>query len=415
MQARLANDCFALPPGVDWTPVDTALERLISSVSRVATPEICLIQNAEGRVAAEDIVAKRAHPAHRNSAVDGYAVCFETPQRLRYALSAEIAAAGHPAQSAIAPGQAMRIFTGAKVPAGTDAVILQEDTEVAGREIACDRDLKPGANIRPVGEDTNEGEVLLKTGQVLTERALAHCVSAGVSEVLVYKPLRIGVLSTGDELVSPGAMASDAQVFDANHPLLSGLVGRWGYHVIDLGRAKDDAATMESSLRDAIGMTDAILVSGGASAGDEDHVSATLGKYANRHTWRIAMKPGRPLALATWDGVPIFGLPGNPIAAYVCTLIFARLAFQVLQGRITASPPQGFKLPAGFEKSKKQGRSEFLRARVTQSGDVEVFKSEGSGRISGLAWADGLVELGHDAREIKRGDLVRYIPFANFD
>ena len=233
-----------------------------------------------------------------------------------------------------------------------------------------------------------------------------------MSELAVHNPLRVGVLSTGDELVEAGDTAATGQIYDANRPLLLSLIERFGHHAIDLGRCPDDRDTLRARLDAAAGRVDAILTSGGASAGDEDHVSALLQDAGAMSLWRIAIKPGRPLALGMWQGVPVFGLPGNPVAAMVCTLIFARPALSLLAGG-TFAAPQGFDVPAAFSKTKKAGRREYLRARI-RDGRVEAFASEGSGRISGLSWAEGLVELSEPARTIAPGDMVRFIPYGSF-
>jgi molybdopterin molybdotransferase len=234
----------------------------------------------------------------------------------------------------------------------------------------------------------------------------------GLSDLPIHDQLRVAVISTGDELVEPGASASDGQIYDANRPMLLGLVQQMGYAPLDLGRIPDDRATLRAAFDRAAENADAILTSGGASSGDEDHVSALLNEAGAMAEWRIALKPGRPLALGLWRGVPVFGLPGNPVAALVCALIFARPALRLLSGA-GWSVPQGFYMPAAFEKRKKPGRREYLRARIRE-GRVEVFASEGSGRISGLSWAEGLVELPDGAVTIQPGDPVRYIPYASF-
>jgi molybdopterin molybdotransferase len=195
--------------------------------------------------------------------------------------------------------------------------------------------------------------------------------------------------------------------------MLLSLAARWGHAPVDLGHVCDDRDALRDALNAGAERCDVILTSGGASAGDEDHVSAILSQEGALTSWRIAIKPGRPLALAMWNGTPIFGLPGNPVAAFTCALIFARPSLSVLAGG-NWSEPQGFMVPAAFSKSKKQGRREFSRARLTTDGHAEVFASEGSGRISGLSWADGFVELDDPARDVKPGDLVRYVPFASF-
>ena len=204
----------------------------------------------------------------------------------------------------------------------------------------------------------------------------------------------------GEPIMEAEVMVEDpSKTYDANRPMLLALIDDWQMEAVDLGHVANDRAALRARLDKASGQVDAVLTSGGASAGDEDHVSALLSDAGARADWRIALKPGRPLALGVWKGVPVFGLPGNPVAALVCSLIFARPAFALMGGEAWRTP-QGFMVPAAFEKSKKPGRREYLRARINSDGEAEVFPSEGSGRISGLAWADGLVELGDDAREI---------------
>ena len=225
--------------------------------------------------------------------------------------------------------------------------------------------------------------------------------------------LRVGILSTGDELAKPGSTFDAARTFDANGPMLAALVADWGFEAVDLGHAGDDRDELRAILDAASERVDVILTSGGASAGDEDHLSALLGEVGSRADWRIALKPGRPLALGVWNGVPLFGLPGNPVAALVCTLIFARPAFGVLAGEGWAEP-QAFMVSAAFSKKKKPGRREYRRARLNRDGAAEVFQSEGSGRISGLVWADGLVEIEDGELEINPGDPVKYMPYSGF-
>jgi molybdopterin molybdotransferase len=272
--------------------------------------------------------------------------------------------------------------------------------------------VKPGANTRRAGEDVVEGAAFLAAGRVLTPADLALSAALGWAHLPVRERLKVGVLSTGDEIVPAGAEAGPGQIYDANRPMLLAMLSAFGFTPVDLGHVKDDRATLRDRLNKAAREVSAILTSGGASAGDEDHVSALLKESGALQEWRIALKPGRPLALGMWSGVPVFGLPGNPVAAFVCTLIFARPALGLLAGAGWQAP-QGFDVPAAFSKRKKPGRREYLRARM-RDGRAEVFASEGSGRISGLSWAEGLVELGDEAREIAPGDPVRFIPYGSF-
>lgn len=410
----LRDDCFALPAGVDWTPVDTALAMLRERLAPVAGIESLPLGAAQGRVLAAQVVARRANPPLPNSAVDGYGfahAALGAGDQVLPLVNGR-AAAGVPFAGTVPEGYALRILTGAALPEGVDTVILEEDVSLGDGEIAFRGGLKPRANTRKAGEDVAAGATVLEPGRVLTPADLALCSAVGVSDLSVREPLTVAIISTGDELVEPGEPAGDSQIFDANRPMLTALLREFGYRPLDLGRVADDRDSLRRAFDGAAAGADAILTSGGASAGDEDHVSALLNAEGAMAEWRIALKPGRPLALGVWNGTPVFGLPGNPVAAMVCTLIFARPALGLLAGEGWREP-QGFEVPAAFSKSKKPGRREYLRARM-RGGRAEVFASEGSGRISGLSWAEGLVELADGAAEIRPGDPVRYIPYGSF-
>jgi molybdopterin molybdotransferase len=411
----LKDDCFAMPPGVDWTSVDDALAMLRDGLHCVTEAEDVAVPDAGGRILAADVVAARSNPPYANSAVDGYGFAFDAlPEGdvCELPLADGRSAAGEPFDGTLAAGSAMRILTGARVPAGVDTVVLEEDCSIANGRIAFRVGLKRGANTRAAGEDVMASETVLTAEHVLRPQDLALLAAVGVSQVSVRRKLRVAVLSTGDEVVSVGQPATDAQIYDANRPMLLDAIRALGFDAVDLAHVADDPALVAAAFDRGALQADAILTSGGASAGDEDHVSSVLAAQGDVQTWRIAVKPGRPLALALWNGVPVFGLPGNPVAALVCTLVFARPALSVLAGAAWQHP-QGFDVPAAFSKNKKAGRREYLRARI-RNGKVEAFKSEGSGRISGLSWADGLVELGDGAQVVSEGDLVRYYPFGSF-
>ncbi len=405
----LSNDCFALPAGVDWTPVDAALAGLKERLRPVTGPESVATEAADGRVLAGPVAARRANPPGANAAVDGYgfahAATAEGPQSLP--LAPGRAAAGAPHEGAVPQGHAIRILTGALLPEGVDTVVLEEDTTADERAVAFHGPVKRGANTRRAGEDVGAGDTLLPGGHVLRPVDLALLSATGVAEVCVRRRLRVGVLSTGDEIVEAGAEDDAARTYDANRPMLLAMVRRWGHAALDLGRAPDDRDLLRRAL-DGAG-ADVILTSGGASAGDEDHVSALLREEGALTAWRIALKPGRPLALGVRAGVPVFGLPGNPVASFVCAAIFARPALAALAGALWPEPV-AMTLGAAFEKRKKPGRREYLRARIGPEG-VETFASEGSGRISGLSWAEGLVELPDGPEVVRRGDPVRFLPY----
>lgn len=411
----LKNDCFALPKGVNWVPVDTALARLRDAVAPVTGAELAPVAAALGRVLAVDAVARRSNPPAANSAVDGYGFAGGARGAVQLPLVAGRAAAGAPFAGAVPPGHAVRILTGAILPEGVDTVVLEEDVATDGATVALGGPLKRGANARKAGEDIAAGQVALAAGRVIGAQDLALLSALGIAEVTLRRPLRVGVLSTGDELLPDPTVAAAGphQIHDANRPMLLSLAARWGCQPVDLGHAPDDPGEIAARLDAGAERADVILTSGGASAGDEDHVSRLLRDQGELSSWRIAIKPGRPLALAMWRGMPVFGLPGNPVAAFVCALIFARPTLSALAGA-GWTEPLGFMVPAAFTKSKKPGRREYLRARIDGEGRVEVFGSEGSGRISGLSWATGLVELPDAAVEVAPGVPVRFLPYSGF-
>jgi molybdopterin molybdotransferase len=412
----LRDDCFALPRGVDWMPVDDALSLLRGRVRTVVGHQDIAVPQAGGRLLAADQTALRANPPGANSAIDGYgfarAATGEGANILP--LLAGRAAAGAPFAGVVPQGHAVRILTGALLPDGVDAVVMQEDVSVDATHVAFHGPIRAGMNTRRAGEDVRRGQVAIAAGHRLRPPDLALLTGLGVDRVSVCARLRVGVLSTGDELVAADAgKAPVSKTYDANRPMLLALAESWGCAAVDLGHVRDDRAALAACLDAAVAKVDVILTSGGASAGEEDHVSALLQDEGALAAWRIALKPGRPLALGMWHGVPLFGLPGNPVAAFVTALIFARPSLSVMAGGAWLTP-QGFMVPAAFSKRKKAGRREYLRARMASDGRVELFGSEGSGRISGLTWAEGLVELPDQAQDIAPGDPVRFLPYGSF-
>ncbi|PIB23219.1 molybdopterin molybdenumtransferase MoeA [Amylibacter kogurei] len=413
---KLSNDCFALPRGVDWTPVDVALAMLKDAMKPVVRTEQVEVIAAGGRILAKDVFAKTSNPPFANSAVDGYGFAFDSlpkQEQKTLPLIDGRAAAGQAYDATVPPNSAIRVLTGARLPDGVDTVILQEDVHIENNQVHFESGLKQGANTRRAGEDVISGELLFQAGHKIQPQDIAIMSATGVDDVNVYQKLRVGVLSTGDELVSDGNITQNAQIFDANRPMLLDLLSRWGYVAVDLGHVGDDPDQIRQAFAKGAKTVDAIITTGGASAGDEDHVSNILTQEATLQTWRVAIKPGRPLALAMWQETPIFGFPGNPVAAFVCSLIFARPALSEMAGA-GWNAPRGFQLPAAFSKSKKAGRREFLRARLNDDNQVEIFKSEGSGRISGLSWATGLVELPDHKMDVAKGDLITFYPYGAF-
>lgn len=416
MSARLRDDCFALPSGVSWTPVDTALGLLRERLSCVTGTEDVPVAASRGRILARPVIAARTNPPADNAAVDGYAFAWSSVDghdEVNLPLEPGRAAAGHPFAGTLPDGHAVRILTGAELPSGTDTVVLQEDAQVGAGRVRFHVPKGARSNARGAGEDVRTGDVILPAGLRIGPAEIARLVSGGVTEVAARKRLRVAVLSTGDELLPPDTAPEAVGIMDANRPMLASVIASLDYETVDLGLQPDNPDLIRTALDRGAAEADAILTTGGASAGDEDHISRLLREEGKVTTWRIAVKPGRPLALGLWKGTPVFGLPGNPVAAFVTALIFARPALGQLAGRGWIEP-QGFTVPAAFEKSKKAGRREYLRARMSVEGAAEVFRSEGSGLIGGLSWADGLVELPDESAEIALGSPVRYLPYSSF-
>ncbi len=412
---ELRDDCFVLPPGFNWMPVPKVFELLEASLDVRVRSYSRSLADAYGCILAEPIFAKRSNPSYSNSAIDGYGFAGIQSKKsgsVCLKLLNGRAAAGHPFKERVPSGHALRVLTGAILPEGVDTVVLQEDVNTNGDEVAFRGPLKIGKNTRLAGEDIKVGQLLFDKGHILFPSDLAALASVGLGEVDVFAPLRVGVLSTGDELIEVGCDPQKGQIYDANRQMLLAQIQRSGFQIVDLGIVKDNAEHIRDILDKASKICDAVVTTGGASSGDEDHMAALLSSEGTLNIWRVAVKPGRPMAMGLWKGLPIFGLPGNPVAAFVCALVFAQPALRVLAGG-KWSRPEGYMVPAAFSKSKKPGRQEYLRARLA-NGTVEAFSPEGSGRVTGLSWATGLVELQEPAQCIQPGDLVRYIPFSEF-
>lgn len=418
--AQLSDDCFAF--GGDLTPIDEALAQLSSVLVAVTEPETVPLSNTLGRILAEDLRAAEDVPPHDNSAVDGYAVYFDdlTPDRETTLAIIGRAAAGHPLSGAQARGQAVRIFTGAPMPSGQDGsgpdtVLMQEDCRTSEAEVTIPAGIRRGANRRLAGEDVRAGSVVLRTGQRLRPQEIGLAAAIGRSSLRVRAPLRAAIFSTGDEVRDPGARRDDGAIYDSNRFALGALLEGLGVRVSDLGILPDDRDTISRALVDATGDHDVILTSGGVSAGGEDHVRGAVEDSGSLHFWRLAIKPGRPVALGQVGRVPFIGLPGNPVAAMVTFLRVARPLILRLAGA-DAIPPTLFQVRAGFDYKKKLNRREYVRVRLETTAPVghvaHKYERDGAGILSSMVFADGLVELSETTTAIREGDFVDYLPFS---
>jgi molybdopterin molybdotransferase len=410
--AQLSDDCFAF--GGPLMSVDEAVAIIAARLACVDEVESVDLLSADGRVLAAPIVAAMPLPPFMNSAVDGYAVrSSDLPKDAEraFAVSGRVQA-GAAAPEAIAPGEAVRIFTGAPMPGGADTVFMQEDVRIDEKgRVVLPAGLKAGANVRPAGEDVPEGRIALPAGRRLRPPDVALAAALGLTRIDVRRRLRVAVFSTGNEVVSPGAARANMQLFDSNRYMLMAMLKRLGCEVGDLGILRDDRDQLAASLKDAAGRHDLILTSGGVSTGEEDHVKAAVESAGKLVLWRMAIKPGRPVAMGVIGGTPFIGLPGNPVASFVTFIYVVRPALLALSGAVQAEVAPVL-LPAAFTYRKKAGRREYVRANLRKTGDNALeavkFPREGAGLISSLVDSDGLVELGEDILDVTPGQTVKF-------
>ena len=414
--SQLADDCFNQVDDLMSTADALAiLQQRIVTVTRDRVEQVPLAQ-ALGRVLAADVISDLDVPPHDNSAVDGYALRHRDLAADRPSHLAVLgrSAAGHPHDGRLGPGQAVRIFTGAVMPEGADTVVMQEDAVCVDNYVTIPPGLAPGANRRHRGEDTKRGDVVLGRGRRLRPQDLGLAASVGHRDLSLYRPLRVAVFSTGDELAEPGTTLPAGAIYDANRYILAALIGGLGAVVSDLGILPDDAVAVREGLGAAAVDHDLLLTSGGVSVGEEDHVRGAVEALGHLHFWRLAIKPGRPLALGQVGKAAFVGLPGNPVAAMVCFLRFARPLILGLAGAVDLEPVL-YRVTSDFDYKKKAGRREWLRARLERQGNggpsAVLFRPQGSGIINSLVQTHGLVEVAEDVTEVKVGDLVDFMPF----
>ncbi len=412
--ARLPNDCFANAD--EMISVDQARLLIQKAVTPVVGIETAPLAEARSRILGQDITALFNVPPAGNSAVDGYAFSFDDCEKSGRKMKAVgRSAAGVPFEGDLKNGECLKIFTGAVLPERCDTVAMIEDIEEEGDYILLPQGLRKGANFRQAGEDIKAGQRLLKSGIKLRPQELGQLASVGLQEIPVRRKLKIGLFSTGDELIDPGNETRPGGIFDSNRYMLKALLETYGGDVQDFGILADKLETVRDALKEASTTCDLVLTSGGVSMGDEDHVKAAVEEIGTLHFWRIAIKPGRPLAMGQVDGTAFVGLPGNPVAALVCALQFVRPLIAGLSGQSDYQPPQPIFGNSGFDMKKKPGRREWLRGRYTLTRDgkpfIEKYRTEGSGVISSLTWANGLIELHEDDTDINQGNILRFLPF----
>ena len=403
------------PQALSADGVNDFLLRLVDAVDE--TESVALF-DALGRVLCEDLISPVSVPPHDNSAMDGFA--FDGAQlRSGEPLALEVvgtALAGKAWQGKAGTGQCVKIMTGAIMPSGLDTVVPQELTQTRedGRIVIPSRLLAPGDNRRLAGEDIERGKPALLRGDRLAPAALGLAASLGIPKVKVYRTLRVAYFSTGDEILSLGEAPREGAVYDSNRYTVFGLLKRLGCEVIDMGVVRDDPALLENAFRDAAAKADAIITSGGVSVGEADYTKAMMRKLGDVAFWRIAMRPGRPMAVGRIGKSILFGLPGNPVAVMVTFLAFVRPALLRMMGANAAQPPL-LKARSDERIRKKAGRTEYQRGWVSTAPDgslqVRTTGNQGSGVLSSMVQANGLIVLHHSQGDVAQGDTVDVMMF----
>ncbi|CAM5786059.1 gephyrin-like molybdotransferase Glp [Ottowia pentelensis] len=402
-------------------PLDDAIRRLLARAQPVLGVESVSTFDADGRVLAQDVISGLTVPPADNSAMDGYAVrsadCATAGVELPVSQRIPAGSVGRP----LAPGSAARIFTGAPIPPGADAVVMQEDTEAlqGGARVRIRVVPKAGQSIRRAGEDVMRGAVVLSKEELLTPASTGLAAGIGLDRLSVARRPRVAMFSTGDELVTPGTVAPEAlppgAIYNSNRYFLRALLQRLGCEVTDLGIVPDSLDATVDALRGAAAGHDLILTSGGVSVGEEDHVKPAVTRLGALDLWQIAIKPGKPFAYghvgrADGGAAHFIGLPGNPVSSFVTFLLLVRPFVRALQGATRLDAP-AFALRADFAITKADKRREFLRVRRNAQGGLDLFANQSSGVLTSMHWADGLVD--HPAgTTIAQGDMVRFIPLA---
>lgn len=396
--------------GPALTSVDDAIAAILAQAPTVQETEWVPLDAALGRILASAQTVPADVPPADNSAVDGYALRAADAGGQPLPVSARWPAGTAP--EPLAPGTAARIFTGSEIPAGADAVVMQENVAVSDGGIEILSPVTAGQNIRRAGQDLAAGDVALAAGTRIRPQEMGLLASIGVAQVPVRRRLRVAILSTGDELVEPGQPLGPGQIYNTNRYTLLGLLAQAGCEVVRCDTLGDTRNTTRSALREAAASADLVITSGGVSVGEEDHVRAVLEEDGALTLWRLAIKPGKPLAFAVLGGTPVLGLPGNPAAVLVTFLVVAMPLIRRCLGRVDR-PVLGERLPAAFSVEAASVRREFVRARKAERGGrvaVEAFPNQSSGMLSSACWADGLAVV-PEHTTLAEGDTLTFYSF----
>ena len=399
------------------TKLEHARVELLKSIKLKKNVIEVPLQKALERISYKKIDSKLNLPSTANSAVDGYGISsatyFNNPKTEFIVIG--IAKAGHPFTKKILPGQAVEIYTGAIMPKGIDTIVMHEKCERINHKVKIKEHIKTNQNMRPVGENLKKGESVVNKGKLLNSADIGQLAASGNSKVSVYEKVRVSVISTGDELISANSKNKlEGQIYDSNKPMLLSLLSQNYLKLSDMGIVKDNRSKLAKKYAEALSKSDVVISSGGASDGIEDHTQNALKDVgAKCLVWQLAMKPGKPMAVGTIENKFIFCLPGNPVAAFVCTKLLIKPLLIKMSGGDDLEPLE-IKLPSAFEHNKRIGRAEYLRAKIVNDGKDTMIKlhgRKGAGVISSLTGADGIVEIPMELKRVSIGDLLRFFPF----
>lgn len=387
-----------------------ALAQMLAAAQPVADVETVATLDANGRVLAADQVSGMNVPAMDNTQMDGYAVRAQDCASGAAALPvSQRIPAGHVGQP-LQPGTAARIFTGALIPPGADAVVMQEQCELHDGVVTIRHAPQAGEWIRRAGEDIVDGSVILAAGARLRSQELGLAASVGLAQLPVRRQLRVAVFFTGDELTMPGEPLAPGAIYNSNRYTLRALLENLGCSITDFGIVPDTLDATRAVLRDCAQAHDLIITSGGVSVGEEDHVKPAVEAEGRLTMWQIAIKPGKPLAFGQVGQAAFVGLPGNPVSSFITFLMFVRPFILRLQGVQGPVAPRAFSMRADFALPKGDRRNEFLRARINDAGGLEPFRNQSSGVLTSTVWGDGVIDNPPN-QTIAVGDMVRFIPF----
>lgn len=400
----------------DLLPVEEAIEQLLAQAPPPPPTEVITLAQALGRVVAEEVFSPLDLPGWDNSAMDGYALrAFDVPEQGGHLEVAGRIAAGHSSDEPLQAGQAVRIFTGAPLPPGADSVVAQERCRVYGQRIWCPP-IRLGDHVRKRGEELQRGQQVLSAGKRLRAQEIGLLAAAGIPRVKVYRPLRVCLLSSGDELREPGESLAPGQIYNSNRYLIAALLRGWGVEVHDYGVMADALAASRDALALASSECDLLLTTGGVSVGEEDHLKQAIRELGKVEFWRLAIQPGKPLAFGQVAGKPWIGLPGNPTAALVTALVVVRPFLLRAQGAQRVLPVPA-SVPAAFEWLKPNPRRQYLRARLSPGNDGQLrailHPQQSSAMLVAACWADGLVIV-ERGQQVLKGAAVPFLSFADF-